>query len=246
MRLDPDDLAAAAVDGNDDLPLTEVEDRETMDAFRRIVSVGRTLSDDDRATDDPPAELWDRIAAAVREDRPEITSTEPTGAPVTTGLPSGEGGTDNVVSLDSRRHATRILAAAAAVVVLLVGVTVVAVNRTGGSGTELVASADLAVVDGDGSGNAELVRREDGLHLIVDVSDLTPAERADFFELWLLTPDGTDPQSIDKFTEANGVVDAIVPEGVDTAEFPVVDISEEIDDGDTTHSGKSILRGTLQ
>jgi hypothetical protein len=36
-----------------------------------------------------------------------------------------------------------------------------------------------------------------------------------------------------------------VPDGVDTAEFPVVDVSAEADDGDPAHSGDSIVRGTL-
>jgi hypothetical protein len=259
MRFDPDELAASAVDGTD-VTVTD-DDRATLDAFRRVVGIGRTLTDADRATDDPPADLWDRISASLAADAapgrisvvrdPEDGATPlvsvPSAAPVSGRADAGSAsGNGTVVPLGQRRHTGRILAAAAAVVLLLVGVTVVAVNRGGGSGTELVAAADLAVLEGGGSGRAELVQKDDGLHLVVDVSDLTPAERADFFELWLLTADGADPQSLTRFEERNGVVDAVVPAGIDTSEFPVVDISEEIEDGDDTHSGKSILRGTLQ
>ena len=119
------------------------------------------------------------------------------------------------------------------------------VNRTSTGGTELGASTDLGLLAGGGAGSAQLVQRADGLHIVVDVSDLSPAERKDFYELWLLAPDGSNPQSLTKFTKSSGVIDAQVPAGVDTSSFPVVDISEEVDDGDTSHSGKSILRGTL-
>lgn len=36
-----------------------------------------------------------------------------------------------------------------------------------------------------------------------------------------------------------------VPSGVDAGRFPVVDVSLEPPDGDPTHSGTSVLRGTL-
>ena len=36
-----------------------------------------------------------------------------------------------------------------------------------------------------------------------------------------------------------------VPDGLDLAEFPVVDVSEEHFDGDPSHSGDSVVRGPL-
>lgn len=41
------------------------------------------------------------------------------------------------------------------------------------------------------------------------------------------------------------MIDVAIPPGMSTRRFPVVDISEEVDDGNPGHSGKSILRGTL-
>jgi len=58
----------------------------------------------------------------------------------------------------------------------------------------------------------------------------------------------------DKLMRIGGIEDPVVHDTLgmerplryrNTAQFPVVDISEEIDDGDTSHSGKSILLGTL-
>lgn len=244
MPPDPDDLAAAAVDGTDPGALS-TEDRATLDAFRRVVAVGRTLDPSDAATDDAPPEVWERIAAAIHRGDGGISVLPDQPEPSDDDGPAA--GAAPVVPLESRRRRTaRLLAAAAAVVVVLAGITVVALDRERDSGTELVASAELTLLDGGGSGRAELVRRDDGLHLVVDVADLTPAERADFFELWLLTRDGTEPRSLTTFERRDGVVDVIVPGGIDIEEFPVVDISEELDDGDAGHSGKSILRGTLQ
>jgi hypothetical protein len=37
----------------------------------------------------------------------------------------------------------------------------------------------------------------------------------------------------------------VLPDDLSTTEFPVVDISGELNDGDESHSGKSILRGQL-
>jgi hypothetical protein len=265
MRLDPDDLAAAALQGDDAPSLVpdDDEDRATLAAFRRIVGVGRTLDAADAATDDPPAEVWDRIVAALADPAPAGISTLPPdpprptvvradagGAPVdggSTPAGTGSGGAD-VVSLADRRPRWRVLAAVAAAAVLIAGIGVVAVGQGGdGGGATELAAADLELLAGDGQAQAQLVRRDDGLHLVVEVADLTPAEQADFFELWLLStdPENPDPQSIDKFEVRDGRIDAVVPDSVDTGRFSVVDISEELDDGDDTHSGRSILRGEL-
>ena len=256
MRHDPDDLAASALDHDDVGVLPDdPDDRADLAAYRRVVAAGRTLGPDDVATEDPPADLWDRIAGSIHDDPPAeqepvvLAPSSPTGrtpdADVDVGVEHAPAAGGQVVRLDSRRRAWKVVAAVAAAAVLVAGIGVVAVNRSSGSGTELVASTDLSLLEGGGSGSAELLKRSDGMHLVVDVSDLTPAEQADFYELWLLTPDGKDPQSITKFTQDGGVIDVPVPAGVSTSKFPVVDISEEVDDGNEGHSGKSILRGSL-
>jgi hypothetical protein len=227
MRLELDDLT---------------DDPTERAAFERI---GRALAAGPVPVDDaaPPADLWDRIAARLGDD----DSSSGSGAAPGVGF--------SVTSLEQHRaaraaaptrHRTgRTLLAVAAAVLLLVAVSAVLVNRSTGGGTELVASTDLELLAGGGAGAAELIRTEDGVRLRVDVSGLSPAEAADFYELWLLAPDGSNPQSLTKFDQVDGVVEVVLPDDLSTAEFPVVDISEELDDGDETHSGKSILRGQL-
>lgn len=244
MRFDPDDLAASALahDGEPAVEPSDPRDRTTLQLDRRVVALGRSIAAEDRERFDPPDDLWDRISAELSDAgrRSGTITGAGTGPSATASAPGGA----EVVDLASRRRSPRILAAAAAVVLLIVGAVGIGLNRQGG--TELVASTDLELLAGGGSGSAELVRESDGMHLRVDVSDLSAAERADFFELWLLTPDGKDPQSLTKFDSTSGVIDVRLPAGMSTTEFPVVDISEEVDDGDTSHSGKSILRGSLQ
>lgn len=240
MQFDPDDLAASALarDGEPSLQPTDPHDRTTLQLDRRLVALGRSIADEDRERFDPPDDLWDRISAELSDSGSRTARIADPG----TSTPAAPGGAE-VVDLASRRRSPRILAAAA-VVLLIVGAVGIGLNRQGG--TELVASTDLQLLAGGGTGTAELVRESDGMHLRVDVSDLSAAERADFFELWLLTPDGKQPQSLTKFDRTSGVIDVRLPAGMSTTRFPVVDISEEIDDGDTSHSGKSILRGSLQ
>lgn len=201
-----------------------------FDRVARILDAGPVP-----ATDEPPADLWDRIAAAAAAERAAPTDGERVAT---------------VTSLDTRRPTSsnvnsRFLLAAAAAVLVVVALGAVLFQRASGGGTELVASSDLSLVAGGGAGRAELVQDGEETRLRVDVTGLSPAEQADFFELWLLDPTNGNPQPLTKFDQTDGVVEVVLPPGLSTAEFPVVDISEEVDDGDTTHSGKSILRGEL-
>ena len=208
-------------------------ERAAFERIAQVLSAG-PMDLDDAA---PPADLWDRIAARLDEERAPAAPTA------------------SVTSLADRRAAGpatrapgrigRTLLAVAAALLVVVAVGAVLFDRASGGGTELVASTDLDLLAGGGSGAAELIRTEDGVRLRVDLSGLTPAEAADFYELWLLAPDGSNPQALTKFDQTDGVVEVVLPDDLSTTEFPVVDISGELDDGDESHSGKSILRGQL-
>jgi hypothetical protein len=264
MPVDPDDLAVAALRRADarsedlddnrsgavalaDGDLLDDQQLAELAALRRVVAVGRSLRESDRRRSDPPDELWSRIDAEVfgaASPSGTATSSAATSSAATSSAASSTGA--QVVDLASARRARRApLLAAAAVAVLVLGALGIWAANGEDSRDELVASTDLSLLAGGGSGRAELRQRDDGVHLVVDVAELSPAEQADFYELWLLTPEGGDPQSMAKFDQPDGRLDVRLPDGTDTAAFPVVDISEEIDDGDDTHSGLSILRGSF-
>lgn len=255
MSVDPEDLAVAALrrDG-DPTAIGDIADRAGLDALRRVVSIGRALTSHDTALHDPPPDLWSRIAGEAFADPADGSGEGPSGdggrptAPTLVAAPdsrrSASGG--EVVDLASRRARRRtLLGAVAASLVLIVGIGALVVSQGSEPRNELVASADLSLLAGGGSGSAELVEKDDGLHLLVDVSGLEPAQAADFYELWLIAPDFGDMESMTRFDRSTDAIDVRLPEGMDPEEFPVVDISEEVDDGDDTHSGLSILRGSL-
>jgi hypothetical protein len=246
MPVDPDDLAVRALAGAPPAGDLDTTERAHFDALVRTVAVARAATAADVADEAPPADLWARISSSIADSGDATVSELRPGAPAPAGTGDSPGG--EVVDLASRaRNRHRVLAVAAAAVVVIGGLAALVAVQGGsdGGGQELVASADLALLAGGGSGDARLVRRDDGLHLLVQVDGLSPAEQADFYELWLLTPEGADPRSLEKFEISSGELDVVVPDDIDTASFPVVDISEEVDDGDESHSGLSILRGSL-
>jgi hypothetical protein len=204
-------------------------ERAAFERIAQVLSAGPVDLDDAG----PPADLWDRIAA--RLDDPAPTASVTSLADRRAGRPA---------TAEPGRIGRTLLAVAAAVLIV-VALGAVMFNRASGGGTELVASTDLDLLAGGGSGAAELIRTDDGIRLRVDLSGLSPAEAADFYELWLLAPDGSNPQALTKFDQTDGVVEVVLPDDLSTTEFPVVDISGELNDGDESHSGQSILRGQL-
>lgn len=216
------------------------DDQQLSDDDLRVVDLLRRVGPDDVPSVDAPDAVWSAIVAAVRSEQ---TETDQSAARPPLRVVDG-----GAASARRRRWWTVTAVAAAAVLVVAAGAVVL---RNGAPArSEVVASARLATVAdgsaGSGRGAAQLVRRADGTHLLVEVDEMNAADRADFFELWLLDRTNGDPQSLGRMTtKGPGTLDVVVPDTVSTARFPVVDISSEIDDGDATHSGRSVLRGTL-
>lgn len=95
---------------------------------------------------------------------------------------------------------------------------------------------------GEGAtGSARLVGGGGG-EAVVEVSGVEQSAEGEFYELWLLSgPD--ELVSLGSFkVGASGEETVRVPLPVDPDEFEFVDISVEPDDGDGSHSGRSILR----
>lgn len=202
--------------------------------FESIEATLRSLDADDLDLVEPPADLWDAIAAEVGD--------EPTRSP------------SNVTSISSRRRFARpLLLVAAAAVVAVGGVTVA--RWSDGSDSSVIARADLrfdaAAFDPLGAQSSASVSLvdNDGLAVAIDQSDLPTdlAESADL-EIWLIEPDA-DGNPVDLVSlgrvDPTDATPFEIPAGYDPATFSVVDISIEPRDGDAAHSGRSILRGML-
>jgi len=140
----------------------------------------------------------------------------------------------------------RLLSIAAATL-LMVGVAVAVVNRDDTPSVEL-ASAMLTdeglPIPTSETADASFVCDEDGTNCFLEI-DLTalPDAGTDDLELWVINSDVTDMESLGLVTESEGRF--ALPANVTPEAFPIVDISLEPNDGDSTHSGKSVLRGIL-
>lgn len=138
-----------------------------------------------------------------------------------------------------------ILAAAAAVLVVVVGVGALAARRDDGGGASVVASADLEPLPDEPTGaavpaRADLVDDGGRLELELATGDLPAIDG--HYEVWLIDPDVEGMVSLGP-VRADGRY--AVPPDLDPGLFPIVDVSIEPADGDPTHSGVSLIRGTL-
>jgi anti-sigma-K factor RskA len=202
---------------------------DEYEGYEDLVRLGRTLTPEDREHVAPPADLWQKIERAVADDQPPATAH----ASVTSLAPHRA----------RRRRIWAGLGAAAAAACLLVAV-VVARDTTGTRtiGEVALSNNGLDPSGASSSGRAKLVQLDGGTRAIeLDVSDLPQLENG-YFELWL----------IDR--QLNGMVSMgpvrgsgrfVIPAGVTTDVFAIVDLSIEPVDGVPTHSGKSVLRGEL-
>ncbi len=256
MHDETDELVASVIDGGHG-------PADLVGAVTRIRAISHDVTDADHLLIDPPDDLWARISARVDQERAEAAagSIAPTTA-LRLATTSGGGTTqaDNstsatVTDITTRRRSTRLLAVAAAVAVFggVGAVWLASDDRPTRelAAPELVSTASLAALDGSGqSASAELVRKSDGqLHLELAAASMAAPPDGSFFELWLIDPAVSTPKSLGRMPVTNGGparVDVVVPAGVDPKAFPIVDISVEVDDGDNSHSGDSVLRGQLE
>lgn len=231
-HLDPDLLALLALGEDAATPdqrahLARCEEcTDALRGLRRAVAAGRD-ADAAPPLDQPAPRVWEGIA---RELGLGAATAEAPPAPV--------------VPLRARTSGRRraVLAAAAAAAVLLVGGLGVVLLR---SVSDPIASARLsAFPDWRGqSGTAVLERAADG-EQVVDVSTTVRPDGRTDHEVWLMTEGARRLVSLGVLHGTSGRFP--VPAGVDVHRFRFVDVSDEPRDGDTAHSGDSIVRGALR
>ena len=180
-----------------------------------------------------PDDLWARIAAEVDSAEPATRSTTGVSAAPPT----------RVVVPIRRGRVVRVGAALA--VAASVAAAVWMVGSRGDDGRELASVAltneGLASFTVVPSGSARLIDDHGRLFLDVELAD-SPDIDENYIELWMIDRAVSGMVSLGPY---HGDDRYEVPQGVDPASFPVVDVSIEPVDGLPTHSGVSIVRGVL-
>jgi anti-sigma-K factor RskA len=201
-----------------------------------VADLLRSLDDDDFVLESPPAEVWAGIVADLGDEGP--------GAPTASASPAVPPAT--VTPLGSRRRSGRraglvLAVAAAAVVVLVLAGSLFTRNRREVELADATLTSAGLPNPNDLQGRAGLVRVGDRDEIDLDLPGLPTADN-DYYEVWLLAPDGKRLQSLG-ITDGHGRY--VVPTGIDPRQYPVVDVSREPPDGNPAHSGDSLVRGTL-
>ena len=171
----------------------------------------------------PPDDLWAAIEAEV----------------ASAGRP--EDGVPPIELVTGRSHrAARIALGIAAGVVLVVAAAVVLQDDDASPTSEQVVLEGLPDF-ADVSGSATVLIDGSDRSLEVDLSDVD-VPRGSHLELWLLDEPVEQLVPLGPLT---GAEPHVIPNGVDLAATPVVDISLEPDDGNPAHSGVSVARGQI-
>jgi hypothetical protein len=219
-----------------------------LDQLRAVVTTARAVEPEDYPSD-PPAAVWDGIVAELGLDRSGSAGSAD-------GVAGEDGEGAGVVPLPAprrdgregrgRRPAAWLLTAAAAVVGLVVGVGATLIATSGDDELPVVASTELVVLADDSPGGDAEIRGSGSTRVLqLDVPGLSP-DTDGFYEVWLLDEDAKRLVSVGLLDPSQGTRATFpLPEDLDVAEFPVVDVSVEPADGDPAHSGDSIVRGTL-
>lgn len=256
---DPDSLALHAL-GEPALTTVDLDHIEVCEACARSLAELRETVDVVRGGPQPaveavpvPDRVWDGIARELdlgTEVRPRPL-TEPVRAREPVEQPSAN---DSVVPLvrggSGRRHAgrrTAVLAvAASAALVAALGTAVV---RGTGADEQVLARSQLdefGVGEGTGAGGSARLVSTDGTSrgLELELTGL-PSTEDGYLEAWLIDPDTGGIVSLGTIDPSVDLVQLAVPEELDATTYSLVDVSVEPYDGDPTHSGASLLRGTL-
>jgi hypothetical protein len=221
----PEERAHLEVCDECSLDLAELE--YTVTVGRSTVALGDLES--------PPERVWDRIADELRLSNASTADS------------AGDAASESTrpaQAVPARRgRGFRVMFALAASVALIV-VSVGTWMLVRPAEPIEVASASLeAFPDHPGAhGEAVVVETADGerkVEVQLDASDSGDG----FREVWLITADASALVSLGILEGSEGVFD--VPDDVDLADYVLVDISQEPEDGDPAHSGDSIVRGEL-
>jgi len=221
--------------------------------LKEWASLSHSITEADRLRHTPPSGLLDNILAALEDDA-SGSATDPGATRETDAASVTPRNTDEsktVIDLDQQRsrrapsairHRRRqlLLTGVAASLALVVGLSFLSDDDT--TPTFVAEATNNELPEAFGGAATATVSVDDSPTLVLTFSEELPSE--DPVELWLIKPDLSDMVSLGVIQPGETQWDW--PTGIDPNEYSLVDLSIEPDDGDPTHSGRSILRGELK
>lgn len=188
----------------------------TLDELTAVASRATAITDADRPVA-PPAFVWERIESAIADDEKQRARS-------------------------GARSGWFALAAAIGLIVGAGGTALVMTQESAPAVTVVAETTLDPLADVQTSGSARIEQTSNGAVLNVSVPNL-PAPDG-YYEVWMLAPDASSMVSVGVL---GGGTESVfpLPQGMNLADFPVVDISLEKFDGDTGHSADSLVRGQL-
>jgi Anti-sigma-K factor rskA len=269
---DPEFLALTALGeqagtAQDAAHLAECADCQLeVERLTRIVELARR--DGPASLEQPPASVWERIAASVGAEEAGLPDAGPAdsllpdaaraaangngrvgprGRDVSARGPAGGGAGASPGRAGGRRRGLRVaVACLAAGLVIGTGGTVAVNQLTSSPASQVVAQIELRPLAQfpqwhSAAGTAALRKTQAVLQLAVSV---TAPPRTGFYEVWLLGENGTSMISLGEL-DADHAGTFTLPAGVDLRFYSRIDVSLQPFNGSTQHSSTSVVRGSL-
>lgn len=215
-----------------------------LSEMRRTVVIARSTVGES-ALEAPPPAVWVRITQELGLGEPAAApSPEPVDEPVDQTQEASDAPATAPSDRPRERRGARRLWVLAASIVLIAVVGAGAWALVQRLAPVSIAQASLAAFPDhpDAEGSAEIEEARDGSRTLTVTLDAGTSSDA-YREVWLIRNDAGALISLGVLVGEEGSFP--IPEGVDLAEYSLVDVSVEPIDGDPAHSGDSIVRGEL-
>ena len=252
---DPEDLALRALGepagtAADDAHLAGCPlCRRDLDELRTIVTVGRSVTAQDRLVT-PPDRVWDRIAGELGLREHAAEAAEAPRHLIAVPPAAREPGPSAPTKRGWRGTAALVTAAATAGLLVGLGLGFLpesAPTEDGAPGRgEPTVQAQVALEplgDVRAQGSAVLTEESGRRSLEVVITGLPAPPAGSYYEAWLIDRGVARLVSLGPLDTEGAKLP--VPMGLDVAAYPVLDVSVETFDGDPGHSSDSVVRGTL-